>query len=650
VSGSGTEPPPPAPAPSIADALRDVEVVWVRRGETPPDSAWRFSVRWLEPRPRSAALGYLENPGAFRGPAVDDRRPVVALFVIPSFDDVVALAMWAWERAGRGRPGGPAWDAVAHYADNVRQGLLPETVPPTRAPQSVYRAIAELRLTGDRRGFVEPALWFVELLVAKVAEGKSLFHDDLVSTEPFLVEYLDLLRDDERRYREDRRRAERLRARIPADAAGGVDVALPLLAVSSPRATHFRIWAQRDPEAPGGAGWPLLAIQRRPVEPGLTDVQITAMPSAKVTLSFLADPLTAAERSVAGAGAGPWYAGADYDDRMVASPEEGTRLSLHQVVDAISGPLALRRVRPGWVLPSAAAGVLFAAFAVAAVVRPGWLSGWRGVEPVQPPSIAQGQRARELADARAAFASRKDRALLVATDRYGDPRWRSLGYPVKQALLLEAALRRRGFSEITLLQNPTHAQLIAELKKSNSGTAWSRYDQLLVYFSGHGAMFEELGTGRLVLADSSGDASAYLSLADLRVFLMNHASRHVLLVLDSCYAGAFSFDPERDLKGSSVSYRGAPSGIDEDTALERLEPPTRRYLTAVGRDVTPDDSRFSAELIAFLASDAPAYVTDLSLAAHLEGVRPSPRYGRFEGDQEAGAIVFRPTTASPRPP
>jgi hypothetical protein len=376
-------------------------------------------------------------------------------------------------------------------------------------------------------------------------------------------------------------------------------------------------------------------------------------------VGFLAEALTAAERAVAGPGAEPWYAGEDYEGRMVASPEEGTRLSLEQVVGAISGPLALRRVRPRWVVPSAAAALALAALGVALALKPGLLTSHRGADPLETQPTAEEARlaaeharraAEQAAAARASFAARKDRALLVATERFQDPQWRRLRYPVKQATALEAALERRGF-QVTLLQNPTFDEVTGALQRSKA-EPWGPYDQLVVYFAGHGGVFRQLGTGRLVLADSRGENTNYLSLADLRQALVEHRARHVLLVLDSCYAGKVKFEPQADLAGTEVAYRaGGPAPeIDEATAMEKLSVPTRRYLAAVGRDVTPDNSRFTAELIAFLSSDAPGYLTDLSLRARLEGVHPTPRYGGFEGDDEAGGIVFRPPAAPPRPP
>lgn len=693
----------------LASAMDGVKVVFVRPGERPPDDAWRFGVRWLEPRPRSAALGWLDDPRPFRGPAVRDDAPVVALYFKPSFDDLVALAMWAWERAGRGRAGGRAWEAVAYYADNVRQGFLPETVPPTRAPQALYRAIAEENLRGDRSGFVAPALALVELLVRKVEAGRSLLVDDLAvddrgGVEPFLVEYLQIVATDRQRYDQDRARADQYEARIPPEGAGGVATVLPLVAVACPRATLFRIWAQRDEAAPGGAGYPLLLTYRPTTAPGHADVQLTASPGARVTLSFLAAALTAAERGVAGPDAAPWYAGADYQDRMVASPEQGTRLSFEQVMEALRGPLALREVRAAradqgraedprdnldhledvtrprlsiaWGL-SLGVAVLVAAISF----------GYRFVHP-SPPVVAAGggtsgidgagagttavdrgqhrvitQDAQDAADeevrheqaALEAFRGRRDRALVFATDRYSDPAWPDLAYPVTQGTAIARALRRRGF-DVTFRQNPTYRQVMDDLERSKSKDRWKPYDQLLVYFAGHGAVFRQLGTGRLVFADSRGDDTRCLSLPDLHQMLVEHPAQHVLLVLDSCYAGTFKFDPHRDLGGKdAVAVRGDAAGVDEDAAKEMLGAPTRRYMTAVGRTVTPDRSQFSAKLIAFLRGASARFLTDQALAAQLQGVKPRPRHGAFEGDEDEAAFVFAPvaagttTTATTRP-
>lgn len=631
---------------SIADALRDVKVVFVRPSEDPPRDAWWFSVRWLHPRPRSAALAYLESPARFRGPAVRDDAPVVALFVRPSLDDVVALAMWAWERS-RGAPArGRAWEAVAHYADNVRQGFLPETVPPNRAPQSLYRAIAEARLRGDRSGFVEPAVWLVEHLVEEVEHGRSLLADDLAGEEPFLVEYLQLLQNDAARYAEDLERAARHEARLPPEAAGGVATQLPLVAIASPRATHFRIWAQRDPGAPGGAGYPLLLTYRPTTPPGLADVQITACPDAKVTVSFLASALSDAERRVAGPAAEPWYAGADYEDRMVASPDEGTRLSFEQVVEAIRGPLALRPVKPRGEAPPPPgwqARLWLGGIAVAIVIALGIIYG--GTGPADP----AGGGARgvglvvETPEDLEAFRRRRDHALVLAVDHYDDRGFGDLGFPVKQAGEIARELGRRGFA-VEFLPDPTRAQVVEALRKLR--VAWPGGDsQLLVYFAGHGTV-SSLGVGQLVLRDSKrGEDDTTYSLADLRQSLASHPSKHVLVVLDSCYAGMFRFEPHLDLGGTEAGEtRGAPTEIDEGLAFRMLRRPTRRYLTSVGVGATPDDSVFSARIIEFLRARPSRYTTEESIRERIQDVRaadPLPHKGTFEGDQ-GGAFVFRP--------
>jgi caspase domain-containing protein len=652
-----------AERPSIAGALTDVDVLWIPPGERPPPDAWRFCVRWLDPRPRSAAVQYLENARPFEPRAPRAGKPAVALFRAPAFDEIVALAMWLWERSRRARPTGKPWEAVAYYADNVRQGLLPEKVDPTVAPQSVYSAISEERISRDPAGFLEHAVWLVELLVEKLEAGRSLFDEDLVSDEPFLEEYLAMLRPDEGHYRDDvNRRSQRYLASIPDPSVGVAATELPLLAVRHPKATRFRMWAQRDPGAPEGEGWPLLVIQKSPIPgtpgaPGGSHFQITATVAAKVTLEFLAAPLTELERAVVGPGADKWYAGEDYGGRMVASPEKGTRLSFEQVLQVLSGPLSLKPVQKRWTPLKRRA---FAAFAVAswvlffALLSPGGrnaiLSVFRPRQPpppTQPTPPAPDDRGvktpgRGGVAPREAFLARKDRALLVATEKYQDRAWRDLKVPVSQARLLRDALVRRDF-DVILLENPTLAQFQDALARTTK-QVWGPYDQFVLYFAGHGSV-SGLRRGRLVLANSSGADANYLSLADLRVWLRDHPSHHVLVLLDSCYSGDISLDPPTDLQGTAAptTYRGA-LGVDESVAREKIASRVRRYLTAVGRDVTPDDSRFTPAIIEMLHAGAgqEEYVTDLGLAARLEGVQPSPKYGRLEGDVQAGAVVFRP--------
>jgi hypothetical protein len=233
----------------------------------------------------------------------------------------------------------------------------------------------------------------------------------------------------------------------------------------------------------------------------------------------------------------------------------------------------------------------------------------------------------------------RDRALVVATDRYANPAWPRLAFPVRDARRIARALKGLGF-EVTLLENATVAQFERAFQRLAT-ESWGEYDQFLVYIAGHGDFREAWHSGRLVLADSTDDVGNYKSWPELRDALTGHRSRHVLLVLDVCYGG--TFEPAVAFEGAErLAYRGAPHEIDERQAAARLGRRTRRFLSSVGKDLTPDRSAFAAALAAFLEDAQNRYRTDLDLAATVQHVSPSPVASSFQGDEAAGAFVFHP--------
>jgi hypothetical protein len=233
----------------------------------------------------------------------------------------------------------------------------------------------------------------------------------------------------------------------------------------------------------------------------------------------------------------------------------------------------------------------------------------------------------------------RDRALVVATDRYASPAWPRLAFPVRDARRIARALKGHGF-EVTLLENATVAQFERAFQRLAT-ESWGEYDQFLVYIAGHGDFREAWHSGRLVLADSTDDVGNYKSWPELRDALTGHRSRHVLLVLDVCYGG--TFEPAVAFEGAErLAYRGAPHEIDERQAVARLGRRTRRFLSSVGKDLTPDRSAFAAALAAFLEDAQNRYRTDLDLAATVQHVSPSPVASSFQGDEAAGAFVFHP--------
>ncbi|HEX3481689.1 MAG TPA: caspase family protein, partial [Kofleriaceae bacterium] len=91
----------------------------------------------------------------------------------------------------------------------------------------------------------------------------------------------------------------------------------------------------------------------------------------------------------------------------------------------------------------------------------------------------------------------------------------------------------------SLLSTKLHAELGREIGER---------DRLLLYFAGHGlSLPSEYGPeGHLLLADAQpDDSSTFLAMAELRKLISATRCRHVLVVLDCCFAGTFRWAGRR---------------------------------------------------------------------------------------------------------
>lgn len=144
---------------------------------------------------------------------------------------------------------------------------------------------------------------------------------------------------------------------------------------------------------------------------------------------------------------------------------------------------------------------------------------------------------------------RRSLAVLVAVDRYGNgiPPLRT---PVADAEKLAVILSRdHGFeTEIIADENATRPHLQAFLADLQDRVGPD--DRVLFYFAGHGiAVDSDKGPeGYLLLQDADRNSTKqYLSMVKLNEALSKLSCRHMLAILDCCFAGAFRWSGTRDL-------------------------------------------------------------------------------------------------------
>jgi hypothetical protein len=232
--------------------------------------------------------------------------------------------------------------ALADYVGDVDEGRIPE---PERIADSLYGVFVahqELvrRAGGDAdREQLQAGLRVVDaaLLLAE-ATGAPL--SAVFATEPeWFGEERALLRADRATYQEeDAPRATPYRAFVP-----GAGEALGLW-LDHPRSLLFKHWARTDPRAPGGQGYPFMAVDWS--EPGRRRYVISVPPDAGLHLEGLGAALEAEERRrrlELGQprpteprrrpcdNADPWYFGQGHGYTIVDAPAGGTVLEAAEV-------------------------------------------------------------------------------------------------------------------------------------------------------------------------------------------------------------------------------------------------------------------------------------------------------------------------------
>ena len=242
-------------------------------------------------------------------------------------------------------------------------------------------------------------------------------------------------------------------------------------------------------------------------------------------------------------------------------------------------------------------------------------------------------------------------ALVIGIDKYTGGGWPRLSNAVKDAELVAAELRERGFA-VTLKTDLKSAELksaFAEffILKGSDPTA-----RLFVWFAGHGHTIED--EGYLVPADAPSPESK--ALFKLKAFNMRRfgeyvreaESKHAFAVFDACFSGTI-FNTQRSRP---------PLAITRATTM-----PVRQFLTSGDADQqVSDDGTFRKLFLRALKGEERAdangdgYVTATEVGlflsdrvTNLTEARQTPRYGKLrDADYDLGDFVF--ALAAPKAP
>lgn len=248
-------------------------------------------------------------------------------------------------------------------------------------------------------------------------------------------------------------------------------------------------------------------------------------------------------------------------------------------------------------------------------------------------------------------------ALIIANDSFEDPRFSKLNNPALDATTIAKLLEESFGFETEILTNIKKDDFVLKLRQYAT-KKYQKYDQLMIYFAGHGDFDPVLGQGYVIFNDSrfaDETYSGHLSFSYLQDVLSKINCPHILLTLDVCYGGTFDSyfaNQDGDLKRGDNPSRGAHAIRNSSSfnafVYEKLKPKTRLYLSSGGKEVVSDGvkgqhSPFAKAFIHKLIEASRSeykMLTISELKAYLEKQLQTVKMGSFTGNESNSDFLF----------
>lgn len=227
-------------------------------------------------------------------------------------------------------------------------------------------------------------------------------------------------------------------------------------------------------------------------------------------------------------------------------------------------------------------------------------------------------------------------ALIIGISKYSDPDMIDLdGYPVQDAEKLAEILSERYTFEkdnMTILKNPDRTKILRAFDNLNKIV--SEFDNLLIFYAGHGYYDEDTELGYWLPADAEKDFTANWIYNDVLVAnLRRIRSKHTLLISDACFSGSI-FKTRALPQDAAAAYQ------------KKYELPSRKAITSGVLKTVPNKSVFFKYLADRLESNQEKYLSASQLFQDIEipvanNSPNTPQYGVIQGvGDKGGDFIF----------
>jgi hypothetical protein len=246
-------------------------------------------------------------------------------------------------------------------------------------------------------------------------------------------------------------------------------------------------------------------------------------------------------------------------------------------------------------------------------------------------------------------------AVLIGNQHYQDHDFQALDTPIADSHAVATILEKRygfltsapiGDQRVSLILDDAGRETM--LKTLSQLRAVIRPgDSLLIYYGGHGVYEKETDRAYWLPVDATRDAPQdWVSDADITAALERLSARHVLVVADSCYAGAFrhrGVDPEQPTM-NRVQF------LDEVNLRK-----SRNFISSGASEPVADGggrghSVFAQALLDGLSQESKPFTAGELFGKHIQTVvggssQQIPQFFPMKEGHEGGEFVFVPMPA-----
>ena len=227
-------------------------------------------------------------------------------------------------------------------------------------------------------------------------------------------------------------------------------------------------------------------------------------------------------------------------------------------------------------------------------------------------------------------------AILIAGQDYNDGAISDLENPIKDAKELRSILQNNytfDAKNIDTFYNSSREDILQSIMQKSASLGEN--DNLIIFYAGHGIAekdkFGDVDGYWIPSSAKKGNTSTYISSEDINKSLKRSNAKHILVIADACFSGAFTRELPTD----------ASVGVQKQYSV-----PSRKIMASGNMEPVPDNSRFIFYLKKNLKENKEKYLTSKKLfdsfyEAILNNSDTSPQYAAIKnvGD-EGGEFVF----------